>query len=156
MHGQAFAVGAAVVGYDGTVYDEFTARCPVLGELDEWTAKHVIPAVEDMTITHDSYAELREAFWRWFVPAEAKTDYVVVSNGYPVEYTFLRDCQHDDLDKRYWQHPFPILDLTSLLLQLDKKPPKGLSGYTPHHPLDDAKVTALTAFKAFELAGRLD
>ncbi len=155
LHGPAFAVGAVIMDYDGNVIEEFSARCDIQGEVDEWVQQRVIPVIENMPVTHKSYKDLRQAFWDWYVPAEATADYVLVSHGYPVEYRFLLECQQDNIEERYWQHPFPILELSSLLIQLDQKPQKGISGYTPHHPVDDAKVAAITAFKAFELSGRI-
>ena len=161
LHGQPFAIGAVLIDGHGVVHDSFTARCPIKGEPDDWVKANVIPVIEDMAQTHGSYEDMREAFWRWYVPAEATSDYVLVSNGYPVEYRFLIDCQDANLDERYWQHPFPILDLASLLIavgqepgayknQLRKKVRKGAS-FVQHHPFDDAKLAALIAFEAFNV-----
>lgn len=156
LHGSAFAVGAVLMGYDGTVLESFSARCEIVGEVDEWVQKNVLPVIDDMPITCKSYKELRDAFWQWYVNTEPKADYVLVSNGYPVEYKFLQECQQDNLEERYWQHPFPILDLASLLVQIGQKPKLHTTGaYTPHHPLDDAKVAAMTAFEVFRIAGRI-
>ena len=161
LHGTPFAIGALVIDGHGTVHDSFTARCPIVGEVDEWVTANVLPAIADMAQTHGSYEDIREAFWRWFVPAENAADYVLVSNGYPVEYRFLIDCQEAKLEERYWQHPFPILDLTSILVakgqdsegyknQIRKKVRMDTS-FAQHHPFDDAKLAALMAFEAFGL-----
>ena len=162
LHGQAFAVGAVVVDAKGKILDQFSGRTEISGEVDEWVEANILPVIEDMPINHDSYEELREAFWQWFREAQGKSDYVVVSNGYPVEYRFLLDCQDADIEERYWEHPFPILDLTSLLIQigeqssLDKQSfvKEFLTQHTrkPHHPMQDATITALAAFKALKHA----
>ena len=161
LHGQAFAIGAVVMLADGKILDEFTARCKITTRVDDWVSKNVLPVIEDMQISHGDYEAMREAFWRWYTRTEPTVDYVLVSNGYPVEYRFLLDCQQANLDERYWQHPFPIIDLASMLLGLgllsdsSKKEliTKATAGkqFNPHHPLHDAKVTALTAFAALEL-----
>lgn len=161
LHGQPFAIGALVIDGHGTVHDSFTARCPIAGELDDWVKANVLPVIKDMAQTHGSYEDMREAFWRWYRAAEPASDYVLVSNGYPVEYRFLIDCQEASLEERYWQHPFPILDLTSILLakgletgsqknQVRKKVRQSAS-FAQHHPFDDAKLAALMAFEAFGL-----
>jgi hypothetical protein len=164
LHGQAFAIGALVIDASSKVYDEFTARIPVEGELDAWVAHNVLPSLDDMPVTHKSYKELRDAFWRWYIIAEPNSDYVLVDNGYPVEYRFLLDCQGDDIHGRYWQHPFPCIDLSSLLLtlggettkkQLQSEVAAKQGPFRPHHPLDDAQLSALMAFVAFQKAGRL-
>jgi hypothetical protein len=165
LHGKAFAVGAVLMDRNGKVHDEFSARSPLVGAVDPWVKANVLPAIADMPITHSSYVDLREAFWKWYVAAEAKADYVLVKNGYPVEYRFLLDCQEANLKERYWQHPFPILDLSSLLIQVGQNPlahrPKleqklaTKDEYLQHHPLHDAKLAAMVAFEAFRSAGRL-
>ena len=162
LHGQAFAIGAVLMGADGETINEFTARTNIEGLIDPWVEKNVLPAIADVTITHSSYEDMREDFWAWYLENKPKADYVLVNNGYPVEYRFLLDCQEANLDERYWQHPFPILDLTSLLVQHDHKTPidktKLTNGekYSLHHPLHDAKVAALTAFDAFHQSGLLN
>lgn len=164
LHGDAFAVGAVLMDASGIVLDQYTGRTKVVGKVDDWVEKNVIPAIQNMSITHGSYKDLRESFWRWYLQAEQKADYVLVSNGYPVEYRFLIKCQDENLEERYWQHPFPILDLASLLIQAgiefsDKGHLKNeilkSGGYLRHNPLDDAKVAALLAFESFKLTGKI-
>lgn len=153
LHGPVFAVGAVVMDRSGKAHEEFTARCDIDGEIDPWVKENVLPAITDMPMTHKNYKELREAFWSWYVVNEPKSDYVLVSNGYPVEYRFLIQCQEDSLDERYWQHPFPILDLTSLMVQAKADGARMVrqiamsSDLSRHHPLHDAIMTAKAAFK---------
>lgn len=165
LHGRAFAIGALITDQSGTVHDSFTARVEIEGEVDEWVTANVIPQITDMEVTHGSYEAMRESFWRWFVKAQEKSDYVLVSNGYPVEYRFLLDCQDANIEERYWQHPFPLIELSSLLLPLGElqegsksslvKKVSALESFRRHHPLDDAKMTARIAFEALRVAGRL-
>ncbi len=165
LHGEAFAIGAVVMDMDAKIHDQFTARTRLTSKVDPWVKDNVLPAIVDMPITHKNYQEMCEAFWTWYLKAEPESDYVVVKNGYPVEYRFLLDCQKVDLENRYWQHPFPILDLSSLLIQVGYKSQlskadllkniPNAASYQLHNPLNDAKLTAVTAFEAFRLAGRL-
>lgn len=164
LHGQTFAIGALIIDVSGKVHDEFIARTEVTGEIDNWVQENILPVIEDISVTHGSYEAMREAFWRWFVSAQEKSDYVLVSNGYPVEYRFLLDCQEADLEARYWQHPFPIIDLTSLLLLSNSEDSskralsnkiKNEGSYKNHHPYDDAKKTALIAIEALKTSGAL-
>ena len=165
LHGNAFAVGALVMDGRGKIHDEFTGRCRLTTKVDTWVKANVLPVIVDMPITHKNTHELREAFWQWYLRAKPESDYVLVKNGYPVEYRFLMQCQEENLDERYWQHPFPILDLFSLLLQVGKKPMGGKNDpvadimregkFLLHHPLHDAKVAAMAAFRAFELSGQI-
>ncbi|HSX36868.1 MAG TPA: hypothetical protein VLG13_01990 [Patescibacteria group bacterium] len=161
LHGEAFAAGAVVMDTQGSLLDEFSGRAKIVGQVDPWVEHNVLPVLKDMPITHKSYKDLREDFWKWYLQAEPQADYVLVSNGYPVEYRFLLKCQEENLDERYWQHPFPILDLTSILLATGHNPSskgKLINGiisagkFSRHHPLDDAKIAALAAIKALSLA----
>lgn len=158
LHGQAFAVSGVIVDAKGDIVEQFNGRIPIEGPIDEWVKANVLPAIQDMTINYKNYEELKEAFWQWFKTAHPESDYVVVNNGYPIEYRFLLDCQNANITERYWEHPFPILDLTSLLIQvgvesnIDKQNfvKEFLASHTrqTHHPLQDATITALAAFKA--------
>lgn len=165
LHGEAFAVGAVVVDAENKIHDQFSGRAKILGPIDAWVKTNVLPVIEDIPVTYNSARDLREAFWAWYLKAEPKTDYVLVSNGYPVEYRFLLQCQEENLEERYWQHPFPILDLTSLLIQTGQEPSDKSQAraaiikegnFSRHHPMHDAKISAMTAFEAFKLAGRLE
>lgn len=165
LHGKAFAVGAVLVKLDGTVIDEFQARCPIEGKVDPWVTKYVLPPLKDFAETHDSSRKMRDAFWEWYKQAKQKTDYVMFDNGYPVEARFFISCQDDDIDERYWDHPFPVLELASLLIQVGIKPLairyKLVEDETQGHPMlqhnprFDSWVSALAAIKALKLSGRL-
>jgi hypothetical protein len=164
LHGEAFAVGAVVIKLDGTIVDEFVARCPINGPVDEWVEKNVLPPMHDFKITHKNSLELRNDFWRWFTQSKERVSYVIVDNGYPVEHRFLMQCQADDLDARYWGHAYPLLDVGSLLLSVGIKPlavkyrllDDQIAGeMRKHNPRFDAEVSARAAIKALRLAGRL-
>jgi len=157
LHGQAFAVGAVVVDATGHVWDEFTARCPIIGKVDPWVVEHVLPPLQSLPETHADAKALREAFWPWYHSAAAKADYVLATNPYPVEARFLIACQQDDLKNRYFEHPFPLLDLGTLYVQAGARSPQArdrlvdeAAGDAPkleHHPRWDAWVAARIALK---------
>lgn len=164
LHGEAFAVGAVLIQLDGKVVDEFVARCPIHGPVDEWVEKNVLPPMRDQANTHKNNRAMRDDFWAWFSRAKDQADYVVVDNGYPVEHRFLMQCQADDLDSRYWGHAYPLLDVGSLLLQAGIKPlavkyrlvEDQLPGEVlKHNPRFDAEVSALAAIKALRQTGQI-
>lgn len=162
LHGEAFAIGAIVLDTaTGEIVDKFTARCPLEGDVDEWVQENVLPAIQDMPVTCKDQRAMRQAFWEWYLQAESKSDYVLVSNGYPVEYRFLLQCQEDNLKTRYWEHPFPLLDLTSILLAsgYDTAAKNKLTArivqerqLARHNPLADATIAALSASEALGLS----
>jgi hypothetical protein len=164
LHGKAFAVGAVVMQLDGTVIEEFSARCPIEGELDLWVKKNVLPVLEEFPETHRTARAMRDDFWEWYKTAKDTADYMMVDNGYPVEARFLISCQDDELEDRYWDHSFPLLDLSSIFITIGVKPlavrykfvaeELGDAQNLQHNPRFDAWVSALSAAKALKLAGR--
>ncbi len=165
LHGAAFAVGAVVMQADGKVLSEFKDSAPVRGALDPWTKENVMPMLAGYPQNYKSAKALRGAFWQWYLDNEKSADYTVVTNGYPVEYRFLIQCQDDDIEGRFWDHPFPLLDLPSLLIQVGERPLVNKAEFVAehlsevpeqrHNPYWDAWVTALAAFKALRLSGQL-
>jgi hypothetical protein len=165
LHGEAFAVGAVLMRADGQVLDEFVARCPIEGEVDKWVKANVLKPMKALAQTHDTAIGMRDDFWKWYRAAKDKAEYVMVDNGYPVEARFLLSCQDDNLEERYWDHPFPLLDLSSMLLQVGLKPlsvrhqlvAEDISGQDilQHNPRFDAYVSALAAIKVFKMSGQL-
>ncbi len=162
LHGPAFAVAAVVMNSAGEILDEFKGRCPIEGEVDPWVAENVLPVMKDFTENYADARAMRDGFWQWWVKAKPTADIVLVSNGYPVEMRFLITCQEDDIETRYWEHPFPLVELNSLLLAVgvnsrhrlveDKLKDKG---EIKHNPYWDAWVSVLSGFAALQLAGRL-
>lgn len=164
LHGEAFAVGAVLMKADETIIDEFNGRCPIKGEVDEWVKDNVLKPLQDLPENYKTAKALRKGFWEWYKEAKTKADYVVVKNSYPVETRFLADCQDDDLEERYWEHPFPLIDLASLLLGLGIKPlavtyklveDKLQDQHLQHHPRWDAWVTALALIEVLKKSGQL-
>ena len=165
LQGQAFAVGAVLMRADGTILDEFIGRAPIKGELDPWVKANVLAPMKDVPENYKTAKALRGGFWQWFTQAKEQADYVVLTNGYPVESRFLIDCQDDEPEERYWGHPFPILDTASLLIQVGIKPLAIRSQLVAdqikgepelrHQPRWDAWVSALTAIWALERSGQL-
>lgn len=165
FHGPAFAVGAVLMKLDETVIAEFNGRAPIEGKVDPWVKENVLPVIKDLPEDHQDLKSLRDSFWQWYLSIKDQTDYVIVNNGYPSEARFLIACQDDDLETRYHQHPFPLLELGSLLMQVGIKPlalkrqfvAEKLEGHDnqQHHPRYDAWVAGLAAIKALKLSGRL-
>lgn len=165
LHGPAFAVGAVLVRADGIVLDEFNGRATIRGPVDEWVEKNVLGSIRDWEADkYPGYKALRTAFWQWFSKNRARTDWFLTDNGYPVEHRFLIQCQEDDLKARYWQHPYPVIDVATLLLQAGVKPLTGKAQFVAkdmkgvavkrHNPRSDAYVSALAAIRALKMSGQ--
>ncbi len=165
LHGEAFAVGAVLIQADTTVLDNFLGRCPIKGEVDAFVKKNLLAPMEDVPEDYPTALDLRNAFWAWNKQAKARADYVLADSGYPVEARFFSTCQDDNLEERYWDHPYPLIDVASLLLAAGIKPLAVKRDFVAdrlpaeignrHEPRSDAWISALAAIKALEMSGQL-
>lgn len=165
LHGDAFAVAALLVAADGSTEAEFLGRCPVTGSLDSWVAENVLPPMTGIPENYAGFAELRAGFWDWYAQHKPAADYVLANNPYPVEARFLLACQEDDPKQRYTEHPFPLIDLASILVAhgITTKPAKeifmkAVLGDAPdeaHNPKWDAWITARAALRALHELGHI-
>ena len=147
LYGQAFML-AAIVTVDGEKVDEFVARCPIAETVDDWVQDNVLPQVESVEVTDSSYGEMLDAFYAFYM--SHKDDAVIIAHmAFPVEAKVLRDMIEVNLDKRGWDGPFPLIDV-SAVLQAKGFDPTSVDGYnknhgieipfggTTHHPLFDS------------------
>jgi hypothetical protein len=162
LHGAAFAVAAVVMDEKLRVLGEFLGRTPLRGQVDPWVKDNVLPPMQTMPVNYRSARAMRDDFWKWFVAARTNSTQVLVDNPYPVEARFLIACQQDDLKGRYFEHPFPLLDLGTMLYRLGADTPAKRQAYKlsalnasgepaasnpqVHNPRWDCWAAAVTAF----------
>ena len=147
LHGEAFAVAWVVVDRDGTTLEEGCYSCPPeyargLSANRKWVADNVPPLQK----THEDPRELRQAFWEKWTEWSGLGTQAVADCPWPVEAKFLSACVDDDLKKREWRGPYPLLDLGSIMLSIGLDPLEShdrLPNEIPaHHPLCDARQSA--------------
>ncbi len=148
LYGFVFAIGV-VVFQAGVEIDRFVGRIPFRSVTNEWVKENVLPALEDMPITHQTTGELEEAFWKFWM--KHREDSLVIAHcGSPVESGLFRRCVERDLVLRQWSGPFPAIDDVATLLRRLGEDPGSVDTYiqkhnlevpfdgTSHHPLYDA------------------
>jgi hypothetical protein len=161
LHGEVFAVGAVVLRDDGTDAETFFARCSVPAACDPWVFENVLPALAATPRTHETPRAMRDAFWQWLMARQSES-VVVVDCGWPVEAGLLSACVADD-PSRAMKGPYPLHEAASLLLAAGMDPmasyaervlsPEALRTHRTHHPVDDARVSALCARMALAKVG---
>ena len=110
LHGKAFAV-AAVVRLEGGSIIEYIARCPIEDNVNDWVIENVLPQMEKVAITHDSYSEMLESFAKFYL--ENKNDAnIIVHMGLPVEAKMLIDM-HKMGFIGDWDMPYPLVDISA-------------------------------------------
>lgn len=166
LHGDAFAVGAVYLTPNGTVKEVFFARAPLSAPLIPWVKEHVLPALADAPETHPTARAMRDAFWEWLCDRRniEKDTLVLVDCGWPVEARFLAACVDDAPHERGFFGPYPLHEVATLRMAagmpqhggraVDVLSKQEMAGHRPHHPVDDALVSAREARKALRLIRR--
>lgn len=121
LHGPVFAVGAVLLSQDGEIQDQFRARCPIEGAPRDFVVREILPALADYVQTHDDPTSMRQAFWEWF--RGAREGAVVFADfGWPSEARFFLALAEDAIEERYLQGPYPLHEVSTLLLAAGEDP----------------------------------
>jgi len=153
FYGHAFAIGAVVMS-DGYKVAQFQGRCPDNIVSNQWVKDNVLPALQEMDITHSTPEILEEAFWQfWLLYSD---DYDPIAHcASPVETGLFRRCVERDLENRMFLGPFPVMHDVGTLLMLQGHPGDQVDAYnekyllnvpfegSTHHPLYDAMAAAV-------------
>ncbi len=84
LMGQAFSIGVIVADEQGNEIDRFVGRCPIEEEVDPWVKENVLPEMESIENTHDSYDSLLKGF-NEFWNKHKDNSVALVHMGVPVE-----------------------------------------------------------------------
>ena len=151
LWGQAFSIGALVYDESCKEIARFVGRLPDTAVTDSWVKDNVLPKMETIPVSHESYDSLLADFAKFYLTNKAEAD-VIVHMGTPVESNLLRDM-HSKGCIGDWDGPFPLLDLAGMLAQAGEDPTScdkyvaklGLvvpNFGTTHNPLYDSAVAA--------------
>lgn len=113
LHGRGFAIGAVVTNNDGLVA-KLAIRCPIEGKVDPWVAENVLPVIDDIAVTHGSYAGMLDTFYDFLTEHRSGGDAKVLAFvPWPVESNLLSDIY--SRPGRKYEGPFPLIDLATAL-----------------------------------------
>ncbi len=144
LHGEGFAVAGGTYDENGKAEHEFCMSVDpssAFGSAEDrkWVSENV-PKLE---VTHHEISGMRHAFWALMREAMANGAIVVADCGWPVEARFLEACVNDRPEQCWWEGPYPLHDLASMLLERGQDPLKTnerLENELPaHHPLMDVR-----------------
>lgn len=155
LWGNAFAISAAVYAY-GKMTVSFTAYLGPDGVTDGWVRDNVLPKLEGLKQTHDSYEAMLSAFAEFYKANKVEAD-VIAHMGVPVEAKVLTEM-HQKGFIGDWDGPYPFLDVAGVLKAKGYDPTSvdsynkkfGLmegrpeaEGLATHHPLYDSVAAAV-------------
>ena len=81
---------------------------------DDWVKENVLPKLGEYEVCENE-KELLQKVWDFWLQYRDDA-YMVCDVGYPVETEFLRRCVELNQAENMWDAPFPLVDLSSLLL----------------------------------------
>lgn len=112
LWGQAFAIAATLHDfYTGEEEKIFIGRCPIEKTIDPWVKENVIPKMDSIPISHDTYSNLLEDFIKFYMDNKGDA-YVVVHMGLPVESKVFLDA-HSSGFLGDWDAPYPLIDISA-------------------------------------------
>lgn len=110
LWGKAFAIGAVLV--NGNEVTKFVARCPISETINHWVAENVLPQMESIPMTHNSYVGMLRDFMRFYM--ENKNGAIVlVHMGLPVEAKLSLDAHSMGIIGD-WDAPYPLTDISAI------------------------------------------
>lgn len=119
LWGQPFSI-AAILYEDGEEVDRFVGRCPIEEETNEWVSENVLPEMEGIEETHDSYESLLADFAEFYLANKEDAD-IIAHMSVPVESNLLADMHERGLIGDF-DGPFPLIDLAGNLQQAGEDP----------------------------------
>lgn len=146
LYGQAFAVGAVVLDGDGKEIDSFQLMDERMSHNScKWVRDNVLPKLAGLLRGSD-ILQLRDSFYQFYCRHRDTAD-VWCDCGFPVETAFLKDVVLNDHNRREFEMPYPLKDISTIIdIGIDRAVASGISGLRQHHPLDDARASARVLF----------
>jgi hypothetical protein len=156
LHGEGFAVGYVILD-SGEEIDKGLYSCPLESaqgndEDRQWVSENVMPHLPEPNRRDPK--GVRAGFWADWMHWKEQGALLFTDCGWPVEGHFLNACVADDPELRRWNGPYPLFDLSSILLANRENPigtfPRFEDELPVHNPLSDARQSSrvlLTACK---------
>lgn len=156
LHGEAFAVAWQVFAHDAHPFQHRNgawAACNpnwCSGKISDF--QWVTDNVPDLSGSDaGSPRGVRDRFWSEWEAVKREFPGIVMAAecAWPVEARFLNKCVEDDPQNRNWEGPYPLHDISSIMLAAGMDPMRTYARaheeseiYGPHHPLGDVKHSA--------------
>lgn len=110
LWGQAFAIAATLhERWKGTETKYFIGRCPIKDEINPWVEENVLPQIQGLEVTYNSYEELLKDFIAFYMGNKENAD-IIVHMGLPEESKLFLDA-HSMGFLGDWDAPYPLIDI---------------------------------------------
>ena len=117
LYGGFLSTAALVTDESGTQTDRFYGAVRVKEEdiRSQWVIENVYPYLNNADRFFDSEADLLAAFWEFWLKYR-DSSVCIAYVQYPVEANLFRKCVEVNMSERALLAPFPIYDLSTLLI----------------------------------------
>lgn len=143
LYGTFLSIAVAVSDKNGILLDRFYGRIDIDRDQlqSEWVKRNVFDSLSNAEKVYASEYELLEAVWDLWMK-HRETAYAVADVMHPVESRLFTECVRHDEKNREFLGPFPLLDLSTLLMtrgvdwNADRNELSGMA-LTRHDAMDD-------------------
>ena len=149
LYGKFISVAVLVTDECGRELESFYGAIDVLPEeiSSDWVKENVLPHLENAKSVYKTEYDLLEAVWTFWMKYR-ETSFAVSDVMHPVESRLFTECVRHNLKEREFLSPFPLLDLSTLLISRDihwDADRQELSGLEliSHDAMNDVKLTAV-------------
>lgn len=154
LWGNPFSIAAIVYENEQEVA-RFISRLPDSVVKDKWVKENVLPTLENIEVTHESYEDMIKDFAAFYKSQKQDAE-CICHMGYIVEAHLLREM-HRLGAIGDWDAPYPLFDVSGNLQSAGENPTSvddyvkkhnlKLEDYgSTHNPLYDCEVTARVYF----------
>lgn len=112
LWGQAFSIGVVIYDTDTKNNENWVARCPISEPINQWVKENVLPQMEGIQLTHNSYESMLKDFVSHYM-ANKENATVLVHMGLPVETRLFLDA-HELGYLGDWDAPYPMVDCSAI------------------------------------------
>ena len=158
LHGETYAYGYVLITEAGETLETGYGGClSILAEGSaedrEWIEENIDPNLPEPTAK--SPFEVRSSFWNIWAKHKNNGVRLAADCPWPVEAKFLLDCIRDNPPSRSLDGPYPLIDVSSVLLASGKDPlgdfDRKEDEMPIHNPVADAKQSARLFVEALDL-----
>lgn len=147
LYGSFLSIAVILTDYEGNEIERYYwgINPKTLQIQSEWVMQNVVPIMGDYEICRNE-DELLDKFWNVWDKNRENT-FAVADVCYPVESTLFQRCVLHDLEERQMKGPFPLLDLSSMLLAkgidplVDRVELSDENGKKMHNALTDVEIS---------------
>lgn len=116
LYGKFLSIAALAIDENGAETEFYASVSVHESEIEtEWVRDNVYPYLSSAYDVYETEHEMLEAFWKFWIEHKTGAECVAYV-AYPVEARLFNRCAMNDAESRTFEGPFPLYDLSTLLI----------------------------------------